>query len=75
MIAVYRSHEGWTLRQEETELGYYGSLPEVMSVIYTKERKTDSYGNAEQGDTAGKDSRSAESRSVSRRGQRSKSRE
>ena len=65
MIAVRRTHLGGTLHQDESELGYYGSLPEVMSVIYTQERKTDSDGNAEQGDTAGKDSRSTESRSVS----------
>ncbi len=57
MIAVYRDHSGWTLRQNEDKLGYYSSLPEVMSVAYSKEREADSHGKAKQGDMFSDDRR------------------
>ena len=34
MIAIVPTENGWYLRQEENELGYYRSLPEAMHVAY-----------------------------------------
>ena len=55
MIAVVRTQLGWHLRQDENELGYYSSLPDAMDVAYSEERKTDSYGRAEQRNSASND--------------------
>lgn len=55
MIAVYATDHGWTIRQDETELGYYSSLPDVMDVAYNKEREANSDGEAKGGNTDGHD--------------------
>ena len=59
MIAVHRTHQGWTLRQNEDQLGYYSSIPEVKSVTYAEECEADHYGDAEQRNSSSNYRRSA----------------
>jgi len=58
LIAVARTANGWRIRQDENELGYYSSLPDAMDVAYTEEWKTDSSRTIEQGNSTSNDSRS-----------------
>jgi hypothetical protein len=55
LIAVARTANGWRIRQDENELGYYSSLPDTMDVVYSEERKTNSHGKSEQRNSASND--------------------